>query len=82
MAAKDAVEFSNYFLETRNRLPHPQEVWNAAWNAAEEKFLQSGEAPLQAIALVRELSGLLMSTDREPFLLSLAALEAAATAVV
>ncbi len=30
MSAKDAVEFSNYMLETSNRLPHPQEIWDAA----------------------------------------------------
>lgn len=42
--------------------------------------LQYGEAPSQklkaSIALVRELSGLLLATDRERFLLSLTALEA------
>ena len=59
MAAQDAVEFSNEMLETANRLPHPQEVWDAAWNASEEKFnsaAQSGptnKAQAEIAALVR-----------------------------
>jgi len=48
MATQDAVEFSNEMLETSNRLPHPQEVWDAAWNAAEEKF-NSTQAEIAAL---------------------------------
>jgi hypothetical protein len=31
---QDAVDFSNHFLNTTNRLPHPQEIWDAAFNEA------------------------------------------------
>jgi hypothetical protein len=41
MAAQDVVEYSNQCLETINRLPYPQEVWDAALQSVEEKILQS-----------------------------------------
>lgn len=36
MVSQDAVEYSNQCIETMNRLPHPQEIWDAALASVEE----------------------------------------------
>lgn len=76
-----------YFQENNYTRAKHFEQWRKDRAAeSEEPAAQSGEAPVQqlkaAIALVRELSGLLLASDRERFLLSLTALETAATSAV